>query len=88
MLHVDLEHGTQSFTPAALAVSAVVEEGRISGILGHDEFACATANEVFLHVQPLINLLKNLRLILFRPFVLPNGVLDACRDRAGALKAF
>ena len=76
MLHVDVHHVADLFAPALMPLAGVIKERRERGVLGHDTFAGAAADEIFLDVEPLVDLVIDLGFVVPDPEVLEDGVLD------------
>ncbi len=88
VVSVDAEHFAEFDAPSAFAFSCVVEHCRKGAVLGHNHPARASADEIFLHIQPLAGLRESVRLVIFDPQILPHRVLDAARDSSRCPQGF
>ena len=78
MARLDAVHPAKPFVPALMTGPRVVKERRIGRVARHDKFAGRPCDQGFLHIQPLVGLLEDFRLMRLHPFVFPERVLDAC----------
>ena len=60
----------------------VVNERTESAVPGHHESAGCAADEIFLNVKPFIRFFEVFRLVRFDPFIFPDRVFYAGRNRA------
>ena len=87
MLTSDAEEPAHLFTPAPAFRPYVIEESGKRLVFCHREAAGAPEDQVVLDIEPLVDLLKYLRLICLDPLVFPYRILDAACNGTGYLKA-
>ena len=75
----DAVHLAKPLVPALMAGPRVVEKRGISRVARHDEFTRAARDQIFLHVEPFVRLLEDLRLVRLHPFVFPERIFYARR---------
>ena len=68
-------HPAQLAVPAFPPRAGVVQERGIGRIPGHHELPGAAADEIFLHIQPLVGFGEDLRFVALHPLVFPQRVL-------------
>ena len=76
---IDAVHLAEGIVPALMAGPRVVEERGIGRVARHDEFTRAARNQIFLHVEPFVRLLEDLRLVRLHPLVFPERIFHARR---------
>ena len=85
MIHIHPEHFAQRLTPGPLP--GVVEQGGISGVLGHDRPPGTAQQQILFHIQPLVCPPEVFRLMGLHPLVLPDRILHAAGHRPGGPEA-
>ena len=76
---LDAVHLAKPLVPALTAGPRVVEERGIGRVARHDEFTRAARDQIFLHVEPFVRLLEDLRLVRLHPLVFPERIFHARR---------
>ena len=75
----DAVHLAERLIPVLTAGPRVVEERGVSRVARHDEFTRAARDQIFLHVEPFVRLLEDLRLVRLHPLVFPERIFHARR---------
>lgn len=86
MLFVDAHHVTDLVAPALVALAGVIEQCCEGRVFGHDTLAGAAADEVFLNIEPFVDLVVDFRLVVLDPEVFEDGVLDRGGHRVGVVE--
>lgn len=73
---LDAVHPAKFFVPALTTGPRVIKKRRIGRITRHDEFSRRPCDQGFLHIQPLVGLLEDFRLMRLYPFIFPERILD------------